>query len=132
MDNNFRTFFEESRELLKDYFGARVDLVRLQAAGKISRALGLFFSLILASLLAFFIIIFLGMVVGFWMGTVTGSNAIGFLISTGIFAILLAILVIFRKSMIQKPVMDRILGVLVEDTDDDEEEDEQQNQSNNS
>ncbi|HUX84676.1 MAG TPA: hypothetical protein VMV20_05545 [Chitinophagaceae bacterium] len=129
MDNNFRTFFDHTGELLKDYLEARTDLVRLHIAGKISRALGLFFTLILASLLVFFIIIFLGMVVGFWMGTVTGSNAIGFLISTGIFAVLLTVVVVFRRPLVQTPVVNIILAVLLEGNDEGEEE--EQNQQNN-
>jgi hypothetical protein len=122
MENNFQSFLEETKEILKNYLEARINLLKLHLAGKLSKALGVFFTLIMASFLFFFIIIFLGMVVGFWMGSVTGSLAIGFLISTGIFTLILGILVIFRKPLFQVPIVNVILSVLMEEFDDEERE----------
>ena len=122
MENDFSSFFSASKKVINDYLEARIDLIKFQASGRLAKALGVFFTLIMASLLFFFIIIFLGMVLGFWMGGITGSNAIGFLISTLFFAILLTFVVFFRKRLIERPISNIILTVLSEGIEEEEAE----------
>ncbi|MHB1922225.1 MAG: hypothetical protein ACYCOO_08305 [Chitinophagaceae bacterium] len=122
MENDFSSFFSATKKVINDYLETRLDLFKFQASGRLSKALGVFFTLIMASFLFFFIIIFLGMVLGFWMGGITGSNAIGFLISTLFFAILLTVAMIFRKRLIEKPISNIILTVLSEGIEEEEAE----------
>jgi len=113
MEDNFSNYFNQTGKVAKEYLETRLDLIKLQAAGKLSRALGLFFSLILAFLLFFFVVVFLGMVVGFWIGEMTHSYTIGFSCSAGLFVFLLAIMLLFRKSLIQKPLSNMIITELM-------------------
>jgi hypothetical protein len=124
MEDNFSNYFNQTGKVAKDYLETRLDLIKLQAAGKLSKALGLFFSLILAFLLFFFVIVFLGMVVGFWIGEMTHSNTIGFSCSAGLFVFLLAIILLFRKPLIQKPLSNMLITELLSEmnTGDDEEQ----------
>jgi hypothetical protein len=113
MEDNFSNYFNQTGKVAKEYLETRLDLIKLQAAGKLSRALGLFFSLILAFLLFFFVVVFLGMVVGFWIGEITHSYTIGFSCSAGLFVFLLAIMLLFRRSLIQKPLSNMIITELM-------------------
>lgn len=123
MEDNFSNYFNQTGKVAKDYLETRLDLIKLQAAGKLSKALGLFFSLILAFLLFFFVIVFLGMVVGFWIGEMTHSNTIGFSCSAGLFVFLLAIILLFRKPLIQTPLSNLLITELLSEMNADEDED---------
>jgi multidrug efflux pump subunit AcrB len=113
MEDNFSNYFNQTGKVAKEYLETRLDLIKLQAAGKLSKALALFFSLILAFLLFFFVIIFLGMVLGFWIGEMTNSFTIGFSCSAALFIVLLGILLIFRKPLIQVPLSNILIKELM-------------------
>lgn len=121
MEDNFSTYFSETGKVARQYLETRLDLLKLQAAGKLSKALGLFFSLIMAFLLFFFVVVFLGMVVGFWIGEKTGSFAIGFSCAAGFFIVLLAVILLFRKALIQRPLSNLLAAELVEEIEEMEE-----------
>ncbi|MCF6401930.1 hypothetical protein L3C95_03540 [Chitinophaga filiformis] len=128
MEDNFSNYFNQTGKVAKEYLETRLDLIKLQAAGKLSKALALFFSLILAFLLFFFVIVFLGMVLGFWIGEMTNSFTIGFSCSAALFIVLLGILLIFRKPLIQVPLSNILIKELMSEMDIvyDEEEDKGQ------
>lgn len=123
MEDNFSNYFNQTGKVAKEYLETRLDLIKLQAAGKLSKALGLFFSLILAFLLFFFVIVFLGMVLGFWIGEMTNSFTLGFSCSAALFIVLLGILLIFRKPLIQIPLSNMLVRELMSEMDIDDEED---------
>lgn len=112
MEDNFQDYLTETKRLLKDYLEARLELTRLQAAEKLSKALGLFFTLILAFLLFFFVIVFLGMVLAHWISELSGSMTIGFSVTTLVFVVLLVIVLLFRKKIIEKPLANLLLREL--------------------
>lgn len=112
MEDNFQDYLTETKRLLKDYLEARLELTRLQAAEKLSKALGLFFTLILAFLLFFFVIVFLGMVLAHWISELSGSMTIGFSVTTLVFVALLVIVLLFRKKIIEKPLANLLLREL--------------------
>src|ERR1044072_4503231 len=124
MEENFSNYFNQTGKVAREYLETRVDLIKLQAAGKLSKALGLFFSLTMAFLLFFFVIVFLGMVVGFWIGELTGSYTIGFSCAAGLFVLLLIIMLIFRKALIQRPLSNMLVQELLGEMDDKDEENE--------
>ncbi|UYQ92804.1 phage holin family protein [Chitinophaga horti] len=115
MEDNFSNYFSETGKVAREYVETRLDLIKLQAAGKLSRALGLFFSLVMAFLLFFLAVVFLGMVLGFWIGELTNSYATGFSCSAGLFIVLLLLILVFRKSLIQRPLSNLLVKELVEE-----------------
>jgi hypothetical protein len=123
MEDNFSNYFNQTGKVAKEYLETRLDLIKLQAAGKLSNALGLFFSIILAFLLFFFVVVFLGMVFGFWISEMTNSFTIGFSCATGLFILLLGVLIIFRKPLIQAPLSNLLIKELMSEMgmDDDKE-----------
>jgi hypothetical protein len=121
MEDNFGNYFNQTGKVAREYLETRLDLIKLQAAGKLSKALGLFFSLTMAFLLFFFVIVFLGMVVGFWIGEMTGSFTIGFGCAAGLFVILFLIILIFRKQLIQRPLAKLLITELVDEITDNDD-----------
>ncbi|MBC9910896.1 hypothetical protein [Chitinophaga varians] len=115
MEENFGNYFNQTGKVAREYLETRLDLLKLQAAGKLSKALGLFFSLTMAFLLFFFVIVFLGMVVGFWIGEMTGSFTIGFSCAAGLFVLLFVVILVFRRQLIQRPLTRLLLTELVEE-----------------
>ncbi|SKA16469.1 hypothetical protein SAMN04488128_1021249 [Chitinophaga eiseniae] len=115
MEENFGNYFNQTGKVAREYLETRLDLLKLQAAGKLSKALGLFFSLTMAFLLFFFVIVFLGMVVGFWIGEMTGSFTIGFACAAGLFVLLFVVILLFRRQLIQRPLTRLLLTELVEE-----------------
>ena len=124
MEDNFGNYFNQTGKVAKEYVETRLDLIKLQAAGKLSKALGLFFSLILAFLLFFFVIVFLGMVLGFWIGEMTNSFTLGFSCSAGLFVILLGIILVFRKPLVQIPLSNMLVKELLSEMEVEEKEEE--------
>jgi hypothetical protein len=129
MEDNFSNYFNQTGKVAKEYLETRLDLIKLQAAGKLSKALGLFFSLILAFLLFFFVIVFLGMVLGFWIGEMTNSFTLGFSCSAGLFVLLLGILLIFKKPLIQVPLSNMLVKELLNEMDMDEIDEEKEKEA---
>lgn len=121
MEDNFRDYLSGTKDLLKDYLEARMELTRLQAVEKLSRALGLFFTLILAFLLFFFVIIFLGMVLAYW---IAGHNSftLGFAVTTLVFVVLLGMVLLFRKKLIERPLANLLIRELNEEMEEIEEQ----------
>lgn len=95
----------QTGDITKRYVDTRLHLFQLQAAGQLAKATGIFSALLLAILLFFVAIIFMGMALGFWIEVYTGSFALGFACSAGIFVLLLVILIIFRKRLLQRPML---------------------------
>lgn len=126
MEDNFSNYFNQTGKVAKEYVETRLDLIKLQAAGKLSKALALFFSLILAFLLFFFVVVFLGMVLGFWIAEMTHSFTAGFSCAAGLFILLLAILLIFRKPLIQQPLSNLLVRELMSEMEMDDSGDEKE------
>ncbi|WP_436485605.1 hypothetical protein [Chitinophaga sp. ARDCPP14] len=121
MEDNFSNYFSQTGKVAREYLETRLDLIKLQAAGKLSKALGLFFSLLMAFLLFFFVIVFLGMVVGFWIGEMTNSFTIGFSCAAGLFILLFLVILLFRKQLIQRPLAKLLITELVDEITDQDE-----------
>jgi hypothetical protein len=100
--NDISENFSEINSLIKNYFNARIDLIKLSLLQKITKSgtyLLTFVSIIVA---AFAITIFLMFSFSFWYGENVGSIAAGFLISAGIYAVLLLILYLLRKVIFKR------------------------------
>ncbi|MBV8254635.1 MAG: hypothetical protein JO154_18685 [Chitinophaga sp.] len=115
MEENFSDYFKQTGKVAKDYLETRLDLLKLQAAGKLSKALGLFFSVLMAFLLFFFVIVFLGMLVAFWIGEKSGSFTLGFTCASGLFIVFFVVIIFFRRQLIERPLSRLLITVLIDE-----------------
>ncbi len=97
-------FFTASGKQLEQYVQDRILLLKLQATEKTARLVALLFSVLMISLLAFFILLFLGFMAGNYFAGITGNIYSGYAIVTGFYMLLLLIVLLYRKKLNKKVI----------------------------
>ena len=118
--DNLGSFFRDNKELLKEYIETRLEIFRLTAIRMISKSAGYLVWIIISLFLLFLIILFAGIVLGFWLSELTHSFVKGFGLTTLILLVIFSVLAIFRKSWFVNPV----IQVIIDHSDEDIEEEE--------
>ncbi len=113
--------FAELKQLISEYFDARLSLLKLEAFEKTARVTAALFSSVVVALLAFFLLFFLSLSAGFYLSVVFESNALGFLAVTGFYLILFALVLFRKKEFLEKFIIDRIIAVLSRKEDEDDQ-----------
>jgi hypothetical protein len=85
------------------FFETKIELLKLDIQERISASLSGIIHVVVMVLVMFLVILFAGMALGFALGSVLGNNALGFLMVSILFAILLWIL---NKKML-KGIIDK-------------------------
>lgn len=111
----------ELRQLITEYFDARLKLIKLETFEKIAKVTAVLFSSLVVALLGFFLLFFLSMSLGFFLGKVFDSYALGFLSVTGLYLILFVLVLIMKKDLLEEFLIERIIGELTKKEDDDEQ-----------
>jgi hypothetical protein len=118
--NEQSSFFDELKQLVTEYFDARLKLVKLEAFEKIAKVTAAMFSSVIVALLAFFLLFFLSLSAGFYLGGIFNSNALGFLTVTGLYLIL-ALLLLSKREFLETTIIERIVGELTRKEGQDEQ-----------
>ena len=116
-NENFTTFLKENKKLVSDYLETRLDIYRLMLIRSFSRSAGYFIWLIISLLLLFLMIIFMGLVTGFWLSELTGSYIKGFSLATLIIAVIIFIVAMLRKVLFVNPIIRSIISRSNEETE---------------
>ena len=111
----------ELRQLITEYFDARLKLIKLETFEKIAKVTAVLFSSLVVALLGFFLLFFLSMSLGFYLGKVFESMALGFLAVTGLYLILFVLVLFMKKDLMENFLIERIIGELTKKEDDDEQ-----------
>ena len=114
------TVITELRQLITEYFDARLKLIKLEAFEKIAKVTAVLFSSLVVALLGFFLLFFLSMSLGFYLGKVFESMALGFLAVTGLYLILFVLVLFMKKDLMEKFLIERIIGELTKKEGEDE------------
>jgi hypothetical protein len=117
--DNLGTFFSENKALLKDYMETRMEIYRLQSLRIFSKSAGYFAWIIVSLFLAFLILLFSGMVAGYWFSNLLHSNVKGFGLVTLILLTVFLLIAVFRKSLFINPVVQSIIQRSREEVQDD-------------
>jgi hypothetical protein len=96
---NFADFFQENKDLVKEYIETRIELLKLQALRSSTRLLTLLVAIFFASSLFLCVLLFLGISFSWWMASITQSNTIGFLCGAGLFLVITLIVIALRKKL---------------------------------
>ena len=102
-------YFHESRKKLEAYINERVLLIKLQALEKMSRLGASLFTAVVLAMLAFFILLFLSLMAGYYFAMLTDSMFGGFGIVTAFYVLLFLVLLKFKKNMIEKHITNMII-----------------------
>ena len=107
---NLGSFFSENKKLVTDYIETRMSLVRLQSVRMLSKSGGTLIWAVIAILFVFIILIFTGLVLGFWFSDLTGSYIKGFALATLVFVLLFILITVFRKTLFVNPMIKKIIA----------------------
>jgi hypothetical protein len=107
---DFGEFISENKDILKDYFETRLEVYRLQAVKTFSKTAGLLLWTIISIFLLFLVIIFVGIVLGFWFSGMFNSNVLGFGLTTLIMIVAIGLLAIFRRQLFINPIIREIIS----------------------
>lgn len=88
--------------LVKDYAGKRLELLKMEATEKSSVVAGTTTYLVLIAVLALFFIILLNIGLGFLIGTWVDNYGLGFLILAGFYLLLILVIFLTRKAIKDK------------------------------
>lgn len=111
-------FFSESKKQVQQYIQDRILLIKLQAVEKTSQLAGKLFSVLIIGMLAFFILLFISIMAGYLFAEITGSLYVGFGIVSVVYIVLLVIMLKFRKTWIEKKVINEIIETIFDKTSD--------------
>ena len=117
MEDSAKEYLTQTKDLLKKYVEKRLELLRMQTTLSTSKAVGIFFSILIVFFLLLLTVIFAGMWLSFWLSEKTGSYATGFGASTGFFVLIFVLVLVFRKKLIQVPVANTVASEIEEEDD---------------
>ncbi|MBI2729599.1 MAG: hypothetical protein HYX40_02400 [Sphingobacteriales bacterium] len=108
--DDFGAFISENKDLLQDYFETRMEVYRLQAIKTFSKTAGLFLWTLISVFLIFLVIIFTGIVIGFWLSELLKSNVLGFGLTTVFMVLIIILLALFRRQLFINPIIRSIIN----------------------
>ena len=113
--------FIEFKQLITDYLDARLKLLKLEVFEKTAKVTAALFSSLVAALLVFFLMFFLSLSAGFYLGTVFGGTALGFLAVTAFYLIIFIVVMLKKKEFLEKYIVDRVIAELTRKEAEDEQ-----------
>ena len=113
-------FFQELKFLVTDYISARLKLFKYEVYEKSAKIAATLFSSFVIAMLAFLLLFFLSIALGFYFGALFNSLGAGFLVVAGLYLILLLPFIFFRKSWIEKLIINRLIEQLTENEEDEQ------------
>ncbi len=116
------SFFKESRQQLEQYVQDRVLLLKLQMVEKVSQLIALIFTGLTLALLAFFVLLFLSIMAGYYFASITGSLYIGFGIVSLFYISIFVLIISFKKRVIEKYIIDAVIKIFMDKTDSDDDD----------
>jgi len=126
MENKPDTYFDETYELVKKYTDDRLLLLKIQSAKKTAKITSKVIYIFIASILLFFMLMFLGFMLAYYFAEKLNSNFYGFSIVAGIYLLSLLLFTLLYKSHFSGKIKDMVTGVFFEndpyDIDEDNED----------
>ena len=114
---NKEHFFEDLKNLIIEYIQNKLQLARISAYEKIAKIIAVIFSGIVLVILFFFTIVFMSLLAGFYFSEYYGSNYYGFGIVAAVYFIAFFILLIFRKQVLEKFIINAVINILFKEKD---------------
>jgi sterol desaturase/sphingolipid hydroxylase (fatty acid hydroxylase superfamily) len=122
--DNLGSFISENKAVLKEYLETRMEIYRLQSLRIFSRSAGYFAWILVSLFLAILIVIFGGLMLGYWFSSMLGSYVKGFGLMTLLLVALFVLLALFRKSLFVDPVVQSIIQKSREEEEENNKDDD--------
>lgn len=121
MEDQTTNFFKDYRNKVEEYVEDRLLLLRLKSVRKISTLIVQMVGAAFLALLSCFIILFVSIMLGFFLGHLLDSYYAGFGIVTLLFILTFVFSVIYRKKLMRK-VISGIIDIILDKKEDDDDE----------
>jgi len=121
--DNLGSFISENKAVLKEYLETRMEIYRLQSLRIFSRSAGYFAWILVSLFLGILIVIFGGLMLGYWFSSMLGSYVKGFGLMTLLLVVLFVLLALFRKSLFVDPVVQSIIQKSREEEENNKDDD---------
>jgi hypothetical protein len=108
------------RKDILEYIEVKLDLIRLHTAENLSRIFSNVATIAVIGYLLFFIIFFISFAAGFFIGSLLDSNELGFLCVAGFYTLLLILFLVFRKQIVERPVIKAMVRLFFPKFEEDE------------
>lgn len=115
-------FITEWKDKIAHYIDVRLQLAKLTVVEKTSGVLSFLVFIFISLFISLAVLVFAGMALGEMFSDLTGSRPLGYLITTGIYILLLLLLFALRKSIVNS-----FSGVFIRMLTHEEDEEEEQN-----
>ena len=114
---NKEHFFEDFKNVIIEYLHNKLQLAKISAYEKVAKIIAVIFSGIVLVILFFFTIIFMSLLAGFYFSEYYGSNFYGFGIIAAVYFIAFFILLLFRKQLLEKFIINAVINILFKEKD---------------
>lgn len=121
MENFAEKTFSGLKNDISTYVETRLELMKLNTYERVAKTMAVFSYGVVLVLLAFFAILFLFLALGFFLGEMLNSVALGFLIVVGLYLLLFGVILLFRDKISAKVTNEIITAMMSKDEKDDEE-----------
>ncbi len=111
----------ELADSLKKYLEIRLDLFKLDVIEKSSRVISLLISVALILLVFSLFFLFASWALALWLGTLLGSQILGFLSVAGFFLLLTIVFYLLRKRLFLSSVIKHLSQIIFKNTRNNEE-----------
>ena len=121
MENFAEKTFSGLKNDISTYVETRLELMKLNTYERVAKTMAVFSYGIVLVLLAFFAILFLFLALGFFLGEILNSVALGFLLVVGMYLLLLGLILVFREKISARVTNEIITAMMSKDEKEDEE-----------
>ncbi|MDF1571105.1 MAG: hypothetical protein P1P82_05755 [Bacteroidales bacterium] len=116
-DTSLQENFSELQEAFNSYVNARINYWKITLIEKVARAGTYLFTTFLVLAAATFIYLLLSLAFSFWFAEHHGSLVNGLLIAAGVYALIVFIIVLFRKNIFANSIVKNIADIIYEEED---------------
>lgn len=109
------TDYKQILNEVKSYANLRFDLLRLELLEKLSKIISLILLVVVCILISIIVFTYLSILLLLWLNDVFSSMIPGVCIVAGIYAIILAIMIIFKKKIFLNPIVSALSKIIFSD-----------------
>ena len=121
MENFADKTFSELKNDISTYVETRFELMKLNTYERVAKIVAVLSYGTVLILLAFFVILFLFLSLGFFLGEILNSMALGFLLVVGMYLLLFGLIILFREKISVKVTNEIITTMMSKDEREEEE-----------
>jgi len=111
-EKSFKDYYKIFKRDITQYVDLRLDYLKIEGIDVFSTIASKLLMVVLALLFGIIFTSFLLFALAFFLGEILGANYWGFLIVAGIFLLFALLFFVFRKSLIQNPLVNTLISSL--------------------